>query len=146
MANCDRELPSFIYRIFCEDVLGPRSADQGIQDDRITVNNAKEIFLLDVPTPEDQQAIDMLKHQAYNFMTTKTPAQAWQLPYFNGRRAYLKCTEDQAIPLEAQDAMVQYSGVEWDVGELKASHSPHLSQPEGVVDFVVKMADKFAAK
>ena len=41
------------------------------------------------------------------------------------------CTEDQAIPKFAQEAMMQGTGMEWKVKEMGGSHNaPFLKKPE----------------
>ncbi|KAI9375076.1 Alpha/beta hydrolase fold-1 [Aspergillus egyptiacus] len=49
--------------------------------------------------------------------------------------AYLYCEEDRALPIENQKAIVKMTGIQR-TKSLKASHSPFLSDPEGVVGFI----------
>ena len=70
---------------------------------------------------------------------------AWPDAVYNGKRAYIQTENDQTIPFVAQDAMVTYSGVEWDVKKLNTSHSPFLSHPKDVADYVVDRAKAYAA-
>ena len=62
---------------------------------------------------------------------------------FDGRRAYVHCTQDQAIPAVVQTMMVEGSGVEWVVRTMESSHSPFLSDPELLVRFVREFAGIF---
>jgi hypothetical protein len=62
---------------------------------------------------------------------------AWPDSVYDGKRAYIQTALDNTIPFVAQDAMVTYSGVKWDVKKLNTGHSPFLSQPQAVADFVV---------
>ncbi|PQE18183.1 FAD binding domain-containing protein [Rutstroemia sp. NJR-2017a BBW] len=52
--------------------------------------------------------------------------------------AYLFCKADEAIPLEFQKIMVEMTGVNFYTEECTAGHSPFLSQPQTVLDFVKK--------
>lgn len=48
---------------------------------------------------------------------------------FQGRLAYIVCTEDQAVPKLGQEAMMQGTGKDWIVTELRGSHNaPFLSE------------------
>ena len=62
------------------------------------------------------------------------PKPAWSDTGFDGRLAYLVCTEDRAIPEFAQRAMMEGIGKKWIVQELEGSHSaPFLSKIEEAV-------------
>lgn len=64
---------------------------------------------------------------------------------YDGRRAYIHTSKDQAIPPFAQDAFVAASGVAWAVKRLQTSHSPFLSQPEDLAALVSRLAEDFCA-
>jgi hypothetical protein len=51
---------------------------------------------------------------------------------------------DDCISPVAQKAMVEDSGVGWDVRELKSGHSPQLSMPEKVAELVNEWATSWA--
>lgn len=61
------------------------------------------------------------------------PSAVWTEPEFVGKLAFLRCKQDQAIPLFLQDMFVQRSGVEWMVKDIEAGHSPWASQPKEVM-------------
>ena len=79
-----------------------------------------------------QVAIDELRNQSPNSLETPSGPPAWLEPYYDGRRAYLVCTADDAIPPIGQEIMISHSKVPWDVHQIAASHSPFLSQPSVV--------------
>ena len=54
--------------------------------------------------------------------------------------AYLCCTQDKAIPLEIQQQFIEMVGAEAE--SCDAGHMVMLSQPERVVEFVRKAAEK----
>jgi hypothetical protein len=52
--------------------------------------------------------------------------------------AYLFCKGDQAVPVQLQKMMVEWTGVKFYTEECTAGHSPFLSQPETVLEFLKK--------
>ncbi|KAI4220482.1 MAG: hypothetical protein LQ349_008077 [Xanthoria aureola] len=99
----------------------------------MSVKNAKEIFYNDVPDAVAIQAANRLKDEARSTAFTPCGAPAWADPYYSGRRAYARSTLDNAIPVAAQDAMLQASGVRWDIQTFATGHASFLSQPRQLV-------------
>lgn len=68
------------------------------------------------------------------------PRPAWAQTAYDGKRLFLKCIQDRALPSAVQDMFVQRSGVAWIVKDVNAGHELHISQMEEVckviVDFV----------
>jgi hypothetical protein len=85
-----------------------------------------------------------LKTQAHASFITPSPAPAWKDEVFNGRRAYIKCQKDNAIPHIAQDMMTKLSGLEWQELNLNASHSPFLSHGDQMLKFIDERAEEWA--
>ena len=81
----------------------------------------------------------MLPHAMLAF-TSPSSAPAWAEPAFEGRRGYIRCTEDQCLPATLQDSFVESSGVTWDVRDVKASHSAFISQGEEVARLAIEFA------
>jgi hypothetical protein len=50
---------------------------------------------------------------------------------------------DAAIPLHAQQIMVDGTGVEWIVKDIDSGHSPQGSQPEKLTSILVELAKAF---
>lgn len=48
------------------------------------------------------------------------------------------------MPAIAQQMMVEQSGVEWEVKAVQVGHSPFLSAPEGLGEWVKGLAEKWA--
>ena len=71
---------------------------------------------------------------------------AWKEPNFAGKIAFLRCTQDQALPTFVQDMFIQRSGVDWIVKDLEASHSPFLSKPKEVVEILKDLLGIFQKK
>lgn len=61
---------------------------------------------------------------------------------YEGRRGYIRCLQDQAIPLVGQDHLLGRSG-EWNIKTMDASHSPFLSQPEQLTKNVAEIIAAF---
>jgi pimeloyl-ACP methyl ester carboxylesterase len=100
----------------------------------------------DVPRQDAEKMIAGLKpHSLGSFQTKMKSPAAWkEIP-----AAYLVCEEDKALPAMLQDAMIQgvkEAGADVVVERLAASHSPHLSQPEAVVDFLRRAAGETLSK
>ncbi|KAL8964686.1 MAG: hypothetical protein Q9183_004278 [Haloplaca sp. 2 TL-2023] len=96
---------------------------------QMSVKNPKEVFYNDVPDTIATQAVHNLRDQARSTAFTPCGAPAWADPFFNGRRAYARTSLDNAIPVEAQDAMLRASRVAWNIQTFATGHAPFLSQP-----------------
>ena len=113
------------------------------EDGQLGVRNAKNIFYNDVSPQLASQAIIQLKNQSRNALETPSGPPAWSDSFYNGRRAYVVCTEDQALPPIGQQLMIQHSGVKWDVANIPTGHSPFLSQPGSLAAYIVAEVVKF---
>lgn len=72
------------------------------------------------------------------------PAPAFAEPEMEGLNAYVMLNQDEAIPLPAQEAMVQTSGHKWTVKRLDASHlAPFLTKTEEMVKIVDELMSTF---
>ena len=103
------------------------------------------VFYADVPEPLASKACASLLLHAENSFATPSPPSAWADPGYSSRRAYIRCCQDRAIPVQAQDMMIQNSGVEWIIEELDSSHCPFLSQPAELAGCLARLAENFAA-
>jgi pimeloyl-ACP methyl ester carboxylesterase len=59
--------------------------------------------------------------------------------FFKIPTAYLICSEDKALPPVYQEAMVKYAKPDM-VERIKSGHSPFISQPNVVADFLMRAA------
>ena len=84
----------------------------------------------------------LLPHAMLAFESPAPPA-AWAEPAYARKLAFLRCTQDAALPTFLQDLFVQRSGVEWTVKDIEASHSAYGSKPEEVVKLVEELARTF---
>ncbi|KAF4621943.1 hypothetical protein G7Y89_g14403 [Cudoniella acicularis] len=105
--------------------------------------NPAELFYPDLPPSSQKQYTDLLQPHAYNAFHTQCLPPAWAEDDFKGRRAYIKCMADIAVPPVAQQAMLDSTGVEWIVREIEAAHSPFASKPEELARLIVGLRDEF---
>ena len=96
-------------------------------------------FYNDLPPPEQQHWIsELLKSPRITNYTAVS-----HIAYLYHPVTYLFCENDQALPLEVQNMMVETIrglGVKIDVETCKAGHSPFLSMPEQVLEVVRKIS------
>ncbi|KAF9630103.1 hypothetical protein BFW01_g284 [Lasiodiplodia theobromae] len=93
------------------------------------------MFYHDVPEDLRKQAVADLTGFAKWGLMAKVDNESWR----NIDVAYLKCTDDRALPFPMQEKMirdVQELGIEVRVSSCDSSHSPFLSQPQTVVDWI----------
>ena len=94
-------------------------------------DNPLAILSADIdPIIAKENASRLVPHALLAFKSP-APAPAWTDPGFEGRLAYLVCTEDVAIPRFGQEAMMHGTGMEWVVKEMEGSHNcPFLKKTE----------------
>lgn len=114
-------------------------------DGQLGVRGAKDTFFNDVPRPLSDLAITELRIQSRYWAETPCGAPAWSDAVYDGRRAYMFCTLDHAIPLARQEFMIKQSKVLWDVETFHTGHAPFLSQPKTLSDWTVNEIAKFKA-
>jgi len=88
--------------------------------------------------------VGALQPQGLLAVESPAAAPAWAEASFSGRLAFLRCTQDQALPPFLQDMFVNKSGAQWDVKEIEAGHSPWASKPADVVKYVESWATEWA--
>lgn len=96
-------------------------------------DDPRTVFYLDVEPGVAAAAATQLQPQSLAAFNAPLSQAAWHtIP-----STYIACTQDQAIPYPAQQAM---SGRAGSVHTLQASHSPFLSQPEVVAGLIAEAA------
>lgn len=110
----------------------------------MNVSDPVSIFYADVAEPVASEACAELLPHAWSAFTTPGPPPAWADAAYSGRRAYIRCANDRAIPVFAQDLMVEGSGVAWVVKKFDCSHSPFLCQPAELAASFIELAEDFA--
>lgn len=107
------------------------------------IEPAKDILYNDC----DQSLVPALEKEmrphALLAFETKPSAPAWADEGFNGRRAYVRTSDDACNPAILQDAWLEKSKVQWEVTDLKTGHMPFVSQPETLAALIVKLTHGF---
>jgi hypothetical protein len=106
--------------------------------------DAKETFYNDCSDEVAERAVASLKGHSATAVFTAPSATGWKEKAYDGRRGYIRCLQDQALPIKAQDYFIARTEVEWVVRTLDASHSPFLSMPDELTGVVAEMAVEFA--
>lgn len=100
--------------------------------------NPELVFYGDL-TPEAQQwAVAELTGVSRGAFTQKSKNEAWR----NIKVAYLTCEEDKAVPIALQHRMIDRivdQGIDVQENNIVSSHSPYLSQPHTVVNWLEKL-------
>jgi hypothetical protein len=65
---------------------------------------------------------------------------------YEGRRAYIVTTQDQALEAERQERLIRDSGVEWTVKRMDSDHSPFVSHTEELLRVFEELIGGFASK
>ncbi|CAF9938580.1 MAG: hypothetical protein HETSPECPRED_001121 [Heterodermia speciosa] len=110
---------------------------------QLGVRNPKDIFYNEVPSPLDRLAISAIRNQSRNSLSTPSGPPAWADSFYNGRRAYFNTLDDHSIPSVAQQGMLSGSGVAWSVKSIHSDHSPFLSHPDILSQWMVEQASVF---
>lgn len=103
--------------------------------------NPQQIFYNDLPDSVADAAAAKLRAHSYRTFHSPVTVEPWaKIP-----SAYLICEKDQAIAVAAQDFMVgqarSIAPASFDLVErLDAGHSPFLSQPEKVAEYLERAA------
>ncbi|KAL7937858.1 hypothetical protein V8C35DRAFT_290112 [Trichoderma chlorosporum] len=106
--------------------------------------NQIETFFHDVSPELAKSVVATLTSQSAQSFLSKPAAIGWADKAYDGRRAYVRCVQDGALPIAAQDGLVAQSGVEWIIKSLESSHSPFLSMPDELAGVVAEIVAEFA--
>ncbi|KAI5457671.1 Alpha/beta hydrolase fold-1 [Mariannaea sp. PMI_226] len=107
---------------------------------QLGLNKPESVFYNGIENNLVEAALGGLQSHALAAFTTPSPPPAWKDEVFNGRRAYIKCQNDMAIPIVAQKMMVESTGLDWQELDLDASHSPFLTHSDEMCEFIEKRA------
>ena len=105
-----------------------------------------EIMYNDCDPSMEPELQTLAKPQGYYAFMTSAPAPAWADDGFNGRRCYIRCENDHCIPVQAQDAWLAMSGVEWDIARFETGHMPFTSQPEMTANTIESWTQALVSK
>ncbi|KAH6893378.1 Alpha/beta hydrolase fold-1 [Thelonectria olida] len=112
---------------------------------QITVDKPEEVFYNGIDSGLADVAVKGLKKQAHTSFITPSGPPAWKDEVFNGRRAYIKCQKDRAIPYIAQNMVTSLSGLEWHELDLDSSHSPFLTHGDQMLKFIDERVEEWVS-
>lgn len=111
------------------ELLGEQSAPWiKVSDDGKTCfpQDPHNVFYADCSDEVSKIAAEALKPFSFPAMSHKSNNQGWrEVPC-----TYMFCVDDMALPYQAQQAMVDGSGIDFTTVTFKTSHSPFLSKPD----------------
>ena len=111
----------------------------------VEVNNACQVFYNDCDSSTSDLATAQLKGHSLNALQGSPSTIGYKDAGFNGRRAYIRCSKDNALPKEAQERFIADSSVGWIRKDLDASHSPFLSMPDQLTEVIQELFYIFSA-
>lgn len=95
------------------------------------------VFYSGTPAAWADRAAVLLSPEPSRVLTT--PLQLTPARYGTVPRAYIECSADRAIPLNAQRAMQRAQACD-PVATMASDHSPFYSDPEGLAAILIRMA------
>jgi pimeloyl-ACP methyl ester carboxylesterase len=116
--------------------VGSQEPDWWIKDSAevsLLAGRPDEIFFNDCTGADAADAASRLEPQSLSSFKQPVRSVAWR----DTPSTYVICEKDNAIPPFMQEQLAQRAG---DVRRLGASHSPFLSQPDGVVEIIAELA------
>ena len=96
------------------------------------------------PVLADAAILSARSHSLTSFRSP-CPAATWDTEAFRGRCAYIRTLNNQAIPYEAQNMMLQGTGQEWITKDIETGFSPQLAAPETLSSMLLDLARQFEA-
>ncbi|KAL6720365.1 hypothetical protein ACLMJK_002286 [Lecanora helva] len=112
------------------------------ENNQLGIRDAKEVFYNDLPQNAADLAIAQLKNQSSMTFNAPTGNPAWADERYKGRLSYLQTSLDNAFPFTEQKRMISQSLVAWDTTTIKSGHSPCLSHPELVGEWIVSRIEQ----
>lgn len=107
---------------------------------QLNIKDPISVMCQDVSAPLALQTVAAMRPQSMNALMSPSPAPAWAEAAYTGRCAYVRCTQDAAIFVSAQDLMLKMSGVDWIIHTMDTGHSPFLSCPAELANFLINLA------
>ncbi|KAL7951827.1 alpha/beta-hydrolase [Trichoderma barbatum] len=105
-----------------------------------------DTFYHDCSSELASSIVATLKPHSVEAIKTAPSAVRWQDKVYDGRRAYIRCLQDKALPVEIQDHFIARTEVEWLVKTVDSSHSPFLSMPAKLTGVLQEIIEEFAKK
>ncbi len=125
--------------MFCSVPVKYIDVDALQPDGRYTIRNAAKTIYNDLPDHEAALWESRIILQSYNVQHTKLSREAYG--YITS--TYLICDEDQAVPPQYQEMFAHRAKAQ--IYHCNAGHSPHLSQPDALVQRIVETVEEVSA-
>ena len=97
----------------------------------------------DVPNALADVAVAECMNPCLSSWTSPCPRASWDEKDFEGRIAYIRTKNDQSVPYDIQNVMIDASGQKWILRDLDSGHSPNLSMPERLAETVIELVKGF---
>lgn len=108
-----------------------------VQDDIITVNDPVHWLYHDLPPAEAKKAVQQLQTQSKQVAFDKITYEPWN----DGVDcAYFFCDQDRCLAPEAQTISAGLMPADIPTYHCNSAHSPFLSNPKEVTDFLIRVA------
>ncbi|KAM0448886.1 hypothetical protein ACHAO4_008111 [Trichoderma viride] len=120
------------------------SADNIEETGLLDSKDEKYHFYNDISDEVAERPTASLKGQSGAAVMSTPSSIGWKDKAYDGRRAYIRTLQDNALTIQYQDELIARSGVEWLVKSVDASHSAFLSRTDEVVGLVAELAGEFA--
>ena len=103
------------------------------------------LYSPDVPKPLATEAVAALRPMTIEAVADISAALVtdWAKSVYAGSMAYVRCTQDNTVPIDFQDMMLTNSGGEWTIVTMDTSHSPFLSHTAEMFETVASFAIAF---
>ena len=100
-------------------------------------------FFADAAAEAASAAVAELKPSAILSVESPAPASGIADPAVEGRRVYVMCMNDLAVPPPVQEMVLKGTGLEWKVMKIESGHCPMVSRPEELAKILVDVAEEF---
>ena len=71
------------------------------------------------------------------------PVASWNEQAYEGRCAYIRTVNDQALSYEVQTMIIEGTKQEWLIRDIETGHSPQLSAPDTLSEMIIELTQQF---
>ncbi|KAL8654427.1 MAG: hypothetical protein Q9226_003440 [Calogaya cf. arnoldii] len=112
----------------------------------IKCDDPRPFLFDDVPSVLADAATISSISQSLTSFQSPCPAATWDKEAFKGRCAYIRTVNDQALPYDVQNMMLDGTGQEWIIRDIETGHSPQLAAPGKLSSIIIEVAKLIEAK
>ena len=103
----------------------------------------KPTLYQDVPELLASAAVASCLNPSLTAFTSPIPRASWDSQAFEGRCAFVRTANDNAIPLPVQNMMLEGTGTTWITRDIDSGHSAQMAKPEELCEMVVELVQGF---